>query len=287
MSRVIDAVQRRAYRAWFGVIDPGAYLKHPIFIIGCGRSGTTALADVLGQHPDVANVNEARHIWRLLPEADLWDYDGLGWGRLVLTAKDASPAERARLRQGFAAESAVLGGKRFVEKLPENAFRVNLLDVLFPDALFIHLLRDGREVADSIRRRYESDGRWYGRDGYKWNLLASHADVAGYGDLLRLCTDTTSKGLLEWRLAVEAARRARALVGEERWIEVRYEDLVNNTGAVIKRVLRWAGLDHDPATIVYAEAHLKRQKPAITNQKLTEIEEKIAGDLLEEFQFAK
>lgn len=283
MSRLRNALGRRLYRAWFRIVDPGAYLGRPIFIIGCGRSGTTALADVLGQHPDVANVGEARHIWRLLPEADLWDYDESGRGRLVLTTEDAAPVQREKLRRGFAAEVAVLGGKRFVEKLPENAFRVGLLDALFPDALFVHLLRDGREVADSIRRRYESDGRWYGRDGYKWRLFVERAEAMGYGSLLPLCADITSKGLLEWRLAVEAARQAREVVGEVRWMEIRYAGLVDSPAAATAEVLRRAELDPGSATIAYAEGHIKRRHGTPAGQALSEIEEQIAGDLLREF----
>jgi hypothetical protein len=170
-----------------------------------------------------------------------------------------------------------------VEKLPENAFRVGLIDALFPDALFVHLLRDGREVADSIRRRYESDGRWYGRDGYKWQLFAGQAEAVGYGSLLPLCVDVASKGLLEWRLAVEAARQAREVVGVDRWMETRYADLVDSPAAVTEQVLHQAALDPSPATIAYAERHLKRRREAPAGQALSEIEERIAGDLLREF----
>lgn len=290
MKRVGDAVRRRAYRAWFAVGKADAYLARPIFIIGSGRSGTTALADVLGRHPRLANVGEARHIWRLLPAADLWNYDRSGRGKLELTADDASLRERARLRRAYAAETATLGGRRFVEKLPEDAFRAGLLDALFPDACFVHLLRDGREVADSIRRRYAGDQRWWGaggesdpRGGYKWTLLAAHAEARGYGDLLETCVEAGEMGLLEWRLAVEAARGVRDRVGEERWTEVRYDELVAAAGRVVAGLLDWAGLEAEAGVVAYADAQIGRRHGSAAGRALTASEARLAGELLREF----
>ena len=50
------------------------YSFHPVFIIGCGRSGTTILGETLSSHPKIKYLNERRTLWhRAYPEFNIWD----------------------------------------------------------------------------------------------------------------------------------------------------------------------------------------------------------------------
>ena len=116
-------------------------LKQPIFIIGAARSGTMMLAeDILGQHSDVAYWREPIYVWRT----------GHAYRRHdILTAEDVTPRIRAFITEQFSSFTTVRGKRRFMEKTPSNCFRMPFILELFPDAKFLHILRDGRDVARS------------------------------------------------------------------------------------------------------------------------------------------
>ena len=203
-------------------------------ILGCGRSGTTALGEALAAHPSVRYLNEPRGIWRIDPRTDIWSDNERA--RLVLTDDDLSLFRALRLRAAFA--KAGHGGW-LVEKLPIDNFRVGYLVALDPDASFVHLVRNGLEVAASIARLADS-GRWF--VGRKWPLLTDHPRERGLADIVDLCTDNHLRGLLEWRLSVEAASIGMRRYAPDRSIEIRYEDLVQNPRRVLGEVLGFVGL---------------------------------------------
>ena len=66
-------------------------INRPVFIIGCGRSGTTIFGTVLSKHQDVAYLNEHRRLWfSAYPETDIWTPDAeVRQGRLELTGEEA------------------------------------------------------------------------------------------------------------------------------------------------------------------------------------------------------
>jgi len=70
--------------------------------------------------------------------------------------------------------------------------------------------------------------------------------ISGRCFLLQLCIDVTGKSLLDRRLVVEAARLAREIVGERRWMEVWYVALIDKPGTVAEGLLEWAGLHSNP-----------------------------------------
>src|SRR5207245_1808623 len=107
---------------------------------------------------------------------------------LALGPEDLRWLTALRLRARFAAAG---GSGYLIEKLPINNFRIGYLARLHPRAKFVHLVRDGLEVARSIARRADS-GRWY--LGAKWQLLTQHASDRGLGDVVALCTDNRLRG---------------------------------------------------------------------------------------------
>ena len=151
---------------------PRAGIARPVFIIGCGRSGTTILGFALSKHKDVTYLNEPRHLWfSAYPETDIWTPEARTRnGKLVLTATDTEPGKNAKLSQLFQFESIKSGKPILVEKLPVNNFRLEFIQEIFPDAHFIHIYRNGLEVARSIEKRSNA-GAWFGANAYKWEKL--------------------------------------------------------------------------------------------------------------------
>src|SRR6266702_2334971 len=116
-------------------VDPR--LHRPIFIIGAPRSGTTFLGNSLGRLPGISYHFEPR----LTKAAARCVYEG-SW-----TARRGGTV--FRLSYGALLLAALDGGYRFAEKNPENSFIVPFLAEEFPDAQFVHIVRDGRDAAVS------------------------------------------------------------------------------------------------------------------------------------------
>lgn len=256
-------------------------LERPVFVVGCGRSGTTALGGLLGHHRALAYLNEPRDIWASEPRTDVWS-DEARWrgGRLELTADDLTPAAGDRIRRLLAAEVRKQEAARLVEKLPVNSFRIGYLDALCNDCLVVHLVRDGHAVARSIAVR-AADGPWFGHDGYKWKLLAELARARGLAAELDDCTDDFARGLLEWRLAVTSAGAAIAGLPAERTLEVRYEQLVADPAATLDRLLAFIDVEPDLSLRARAAGEITAAPPRVPSADERRAARAIAGDLLE------
>jgi hypothetical protein len=238
------------------------------------------LGRVLGRHPSLAFLNEPRDIWLHEPRTDVWSARArVRGGRLRLAGADVEPAAAARIRRAFAAEVRLQRAERLVEKLPINAFRVGWIAGMFPDALFLHLIRNGLDVAASIAKHSER-AEWFGVEDYKWRLLVECAGERREADLIELCTDDFRRGLLEWRLSVATSLEDLAQLAPERQLEIRYEWLVEQPVEVCQRIQAFVGIGHEPAMAAFARAEVGRRSPPPDPIPLPPDAQRIAGDLL-------
>lgn len=216
----------------------------PLIILGVRRSGTTLFRVMLDRHPEVAIPDESyfvpqladRHRGAIDVEGfvdDLRRLPTLGeWG---VSADEV----RARLRPGmpvgeaiaavYEAYAAQRGKSRWGDKTPLYMQYLGLLDRLFPDAVYLHLVRDGRDAAVSFRQLpagIVTEG---------WAHPRSIADFAA-----------------QWRTEVRAARALGERLGPNRYLELRYEDLVAEPETELGRACRLAGLEFDPEMLRYA-----------------------------------
>jgi Sulfotransferase family len=185
----------------------------PVFVVGFPRSGTTLLSAMLSRHPRLAIAHE----WRWVPDLLRPQSDGSlrrpaevleaalrapKLGGEFVDAADArhrlaalhDPTPAGALRCVFEAYAAAAGKARWGDKTPRNLVELDILGTAFPDALFVHLIRDGREVADANR-----DAPWGGSGLLMWAR--------------------------RWARSVATARAAGLRLGP-RYVEVRYEQLV-------------------------------------------------------------
>lgn len=254
----------------------------PVFIVGCGRSGTTIFGTLISRHNDVCYLNERRDIWiSAYKNADVWTKDAKArGGRLALSVEDESSSNSLRLRKLFYLQSLMFGGATIVEKLPANNFRLEWIDKIFPGARYIHIYRNGLDVAASIAKLVAAGG-WYGVGAYKWQELSSIAlsDNITSG-LLSLCDSPYKQGLLEWRLSSEAIVRFFDKIESRRHLEVSYSALVRDTTAVIDAVLSFMGLPADTRLISFAESINDKSQSSTRMIDLTDDLLSIGGDLL-------
>lgn len=110
------------------------------------------------------------------------------------------------IRRLFALYAVTHGKTLYGDKTPDYMLSMPFLVRLFPEARFVHVIRDGRDVALALR-------------DVDWMRQNEVVDCALY-----------------WALRVETARRAGRWLGPHRYCEVRYEDLVRDPAATLRRV---------------------------------------------------
>jgi hypothetical protein len=236
----------------------------PLILIGAARSGTKLLRDLIAAHPAVDRVPyDVNYIWRLGNE-DL-PHDELPVERLT-------PALCARLRRKVAQAA---GGKapNFVEKTVGNCLRVPYVCAVFPEARFIHLVRDGLDVVESVYRQWLAPPDWtyvvrkalhyplldsfgYAREyatGLISKLIRPQAQAqhlwgpryAGiYQDVARLALVEVCA--IQWARCVTLAATALQRLPPEQLLTVRYESFVQDPLRHLEQVAAFAGLAAQP-----------------------------------------
>jgi hypothetical protein len=222
--------------------------RGPIFIGGAGRSGTTLLRVMLDAHPGVYCGPELK----VLPQiAQL--YQGLTTHYAgVMQSFDNSPADVQllfrELIEGLLANSLRRAGKpRWAEKTPHNITVMLPLGAIFPDARFLHLIRDGRDVVCSL---VTMDWMKAGTDK-KVDYVQNIGSAARY-----------------WRNIVQAARQQAAhpsLAG--RVLEVRYEALVADPEGTLRQVLQFVDEPWDAAVLSYHQKSREHEPTESSTQQ--------------------
>jgi hypothetical protein len=198
-----------------------------ILVGGCQRSGTTLTRTILGRHPNLAAGPETGFFWRRIDIAQLavaWDRD---------PAEIAAQLRASRSLPDFAEVffrpiMERFGKARFVEKTPANVRAISKLLSLYPEGRFIHVVRDGRDVACSLR--------------------TFHGARVDAGQLrVPDNPDNPIRGSAEhWVLETSYGLAYR---GHPRCLEVRYEALVGDTEAEIARICAFIGETPHPAML--------------------------------------
>lgn len=223
--------------------SPNSSASFP-FIVARGRSGTTLLRAMFDAHPDIAIPNESHFIvqfgrWRAKYERhDGFDLERLTddlfrhwafrrWGLpsdRVLEAYAADPPNdfATAIRRLYATYAEHHGKSRYGDKTPSYVLSIDLLAATFPEALFIHLIRDGRDVA------------------------LSYLDT-DFG------SRTFGQAAIYWDRFVRAGRASGDGLGPDRYREVRYEDLVRDPERILTELCAFVGLAFDERMLRYHE----------------------------------
>jgi Sulfotransferase family len=213
-------------------------------IVGRGRSGTTLLRAMFDSHPSLAIPPESHFLVTLDRSARAfrgrdrfsverfsavliahWGFRGWGLDEEAVrsTLAVAQPTTYAEAMRAIFERYATDRGKtRYGDKTPMNVLHMRKLASLFPEARFIHLIRDGRDVALSYRD-------------------------ADFG------TTSIGESAVFWRRFVARGRRDGRRLGPTRYREVRYEDLVRDPEPVLRSLCSFVELPFDGAMLRYYE----------------------------------
>lgn len=238
--------------------------QKPVFIIGAGRSGTKYLRDILAASPQVARIPyDIGYLWRYGNEKldhDEIDPDSVS-DKSIEWMRKKLPSLVDRNNKN---PSASL----LVEKSVPNALRPRLLYRVFPEATFIHLVRDGRAVTESAMRMWQKPPEHgYLMDKIRYFPWSNMRYAAWYvqnrvGGILKnkppvwgpryqgIEDDILNEPLhivcaKQWFHCVRVASQQLATIPQDQVISVRYEDVMSIEEEISFLCLK-LGIDPDP-----------------------------------------
>lgn len=134
-------------------------IKNPIFLVGCMRSGTTMLADLLGQHPNIIHCPfELRGVWSRAGNVPMASPKTQDRKCPCLKETEVRPGQAERLSRAFIAEMKKNKGSKninhasFLNKNPHLGNKLPFVNALFPEARFIWIYRDLPSVTASLKK---------------------------------------------------------------------------------------------------------------------------------------
>ena len=183
--------------------------KPPIFIIGCPRSGTTLVRVILDTHPNICCGPETHLIGNIKTLNEKIDKN---WKRLEPygLSKDIHVKKLSDLFKIYHNNYMKSKKKqRWAEKTPDNIFYVDFINKLFPNCQFINIIRDGRDVVCSYKERWGSK--------------------------------TIFTAIKKWNKIIDLTYEYRTKFNKERYMEIRYEEMVSNPEKETKRMMIFLG----------------------------------------------
>ena len=231
------------------------------FVAGVSRSGTTLLRLMLDAHPQLTIPPETHFVPKLISHCEGWIADGASaqelrerafelvtthprWGDFNLDAEEyrARLAEHDPLTPGDAVRSfyeayaAREGKPRWGDKSPPYTWKSRRIQRALPEAHFVHLIRDGRDVALSLNE-------------VSWGPGGISAAAHKWVDELQ-----------------KARTRARGLMPGT-YMEARYEDLVADPEPVLRRIAEFVDLPWDEAMLAYHQHAQERMREVVRELK--------------------
>ena len=233
-----------------------------VIIIGAGRSGTNMLRDLLCKLPNFGTwqCDEINYIWRHGNREEKTD---------EFSEKMVRPEVRDFIRNRFADIAKKLSADHVAEKTCANSLRVEFVDRVLPEAKYLFIIRDGRDVVASAFKRWKaplepvylikkarfvpaSDFPYYA-SRYFMNRLrkifSTDMRLASWGPRFEGMEEALRKyrlkqvAALQWQRCVENSERAFSRMPGEKVCRLKYEELVRRPAQEFKRILEFLEVD--------------------------------------------
>jgi len=249
----------------------------PIFIVGSPRSGTTLIGRILASHPTSATFFVPYFLWEK-------DFQHRFDDRLIFD--DASTTTKKRIRREFARFAQHQRADRVIDQSPRNSLRIDFVRAIFPNARFIHVIRDGRDAALSIYDQWVYRRETFSNAAFNPNLvlrsLTAHmraqpllrhklaalwfevgglrgpysrrrwGGMTGWGPRFPgwqhaySRLDLLSFAAEQWRVCNETAADDLKVLAAEQSLEMHYEKLLSDQDRAIHNLVDFVGLEDPP-----------------------------------------
>jgi len=279
-------------------------ITKPIIIVGSGRCGSTVFHRLLATHPQMMWLSGFCYGYPHKPALNRWAVTAMGnpllrrlfggWVRpgeyyhfwdthaygfsapcRDLVRSDVSVRVKKQVRKAI--EPMLTASRpRLLVKITGWP-RIGFLSEIFEDAKFIHIVRDGRAVANSLLHVHFWRG-WHGPQGWRAGLL-SPEDQAAWESYDRSFTALAG---LEWRIQMRAIDAARRTLNSDSFFEVRYESFCEQPLETYRRVLDFVELPQSARFEREVRAAAIRSTSDRWRDELTAGQQAILDDLLRE-----
>lgn len=291
----------------------------PVFILGCPRSGTTFLSKCLAAIDDLEEFvgilvpprfmhligsteeKELKENLLLVTRDIFWQSF---WRRRMFRHQKLMQVIKRHASLFSLFEKPEMNGAIFCYKEPFLCFAARDFADHYPNAKFIHIIRDGRDNADSMDRSYphalsnevlqdegltknniSEIGIWRRYKGFSipwWVNPGEEVQFIGFSKYER--------NFLMWAEMVKRAREIKQIVPKERYLEIKYENFVQNPFYFSQQILKFLGKDSNKRM----DAQLKKAfstsigiNKRISSEDKVRMAEKIAYPLLQELGYIK
>lgn len=239
-------------------------LDRPIFIVGTGRCGSTILHQMFSCHPQIAFLSglcllhpdrpeynrramrlldaplvgrQARKCFQPAEHWPFWDFHVRGFSAPCrdLLASDVRPIERDRITRAFE-QMLTRRRRRLLVKLtgwPRMAF----LAEMFPGAVFIHMVRDGRAVVNSLLNVEFWQG-WRGPAHIGLDPLSDEEQE----EWRRSGRSFVVLAAIQWKRWMDAFEAAKSHIAPQRYLEIKYEDFTADPLGTFDDILTFCDL---------------------------------------------
>lgn len=245
--------------------------SNPIFIIGTGRSGLTPLMNLIAYHRAFAWPSQYNNKWPKVPQLsilsrlveippfnsqlkftsliipthvesyELWNNCFFGFKEPFrdLIADDVTQNVKLQFRKTVENILKYHGKSKFIAEY-SGWSRIEFIKCIFPNAKFIHIVRDGRAVAHSFINVEWWNG-WQGVYNWRWGLpermLLEKAEKYSYSFL--------ALAAIHWKILINNIMHKSDLLPAEDLLVVRYEDLVKDPLGETSRCLEFCGVNKE------------------------------------------
>jgi len=240
-------------------------IKKPIIVIGTGRSGSTIFHRVFSQYKKLSGLslfannspgNFKKHklfmrgidipiIGPILQEKytvhegyNFWDYYFKGFSTPCRDLAEEDLSIRSKLKIASAMSNLLTNSRdRLLLKITGWP-RINFLKSIFPDAKFIHIIRDGRAVANSLIN-VDFWWGWRGPSNWRWGELSDEYKI----EWLKYNKSFIALAAIEWKIILDALEIGKKDLDSNNFLEIRYEDLCANPIKEFKKVCKYSELE--------------------------------------------
>ena len=257
----------------------GGSCEKPLFFVGMPRSGTTVLFELVTHNKVFAWPSNFTERWPAMPALNLWrrvlenslfslpgekaEYGGRHkanrlrvrsseaydfWDRIsgVEFARsyllETLPDERSirRMRQAVEAIQHWQGKRKFAAKFTGPG-RVQFLTQAYPDALFVHVVRDGRAVVHSLL----NTKFWRDKGGLSKPFWSGGLTTDDLDELAAAGNDPLILAALQWRRVIETTEEELSLLPDHRYMKVSYEEFVGAPEQLLVDLFDYFAIDVD------------------------------------------